>query len=182
MCLFYAYVYKAWIFFLCGFAQKWSTKALNDWIQCKRTKVNQDHRMIEINVKELNSNKTTYITSNLTLKETKLSKKKNNHLHIPISSKLCDLFQYGRSQGRESSFEGRKRECRVWVITKKGSPGEQICSRFGFGELMLVLDFSMQKTFRLLRTEMVVFLVNSNSKSSNRNGIEELTMRKDKRT
>jgi hypothetical protein len=32
--------------------------------------------MIEINVKELNSNKTTYITSNLTLKETKLSKKR----------------------------------------------------------------------------------------------------------
>jgi hypothetical protein len=43
---------------------------------------------------------------------------------------------------------------------------------------MLVLDFSMQKTFRLLRTEMLVFLVNSNSNSSNRNGIEELTMRK----
>lgn len=43
---------------------------------------------------------------------------------------------------------------------------------------MLVLDFSTQKTSRLQRIEMLVFLVNSSSNSSNRNGIEEFTMRK----
>jgi hypothetical protein len=64
--------------------------------------------MIEINVKELNSNKTTYITSNLTLKETKLSKKKTTTYKSQSPRNFAICFSMEEAKGENQVLKGER--------------------------------------------------------------------------